>query len=188
MPEYEDTDDFPRLLNPYPTSLVTCCDAKGKANIVTIAWLIPISYDPPLVSMAIRRDRFSYPLIKATGEFVINVAPFLLEKEALICGRNSGSEVDKFSAANLTPAPARCVHPPIILECGSHLECRLVNEFEVGDHTLLIGEVLAAYTLPGTLGSDGLKDLEKIQPLLHLGKDRFVTASPQSWEHPLHAG
>ncbi len=187
MPEYEDVTDFPRLLHPYPTCLITCCDGDGKANIISIGWMSPLSYHPPLVGLAVRRNRFSYPLITSTGEFVINVPTFEMAEEVLFCGRNSGSEVDKFAAAHLTPAPARCVHPPVILECVAYLECKLVNDVVTGDHDFLVGEVLAAYTRPGTLGRDGLKNLRQVLPLLHLGGDRFVTVRRRN-RSPRHAG
>jgi flavin reductase (DIM6/NTAB) family NADH-FMN oxidoreductase RutF len=174
--------NFHHLLHPYNTSLVTCCDAEEQPNIIAIAWLIPVSVSPPLVGMSIRPTRHSYGLIQATGEFVINVASYEIAQQVLFCGRRSGRDVDKFAATGLTPGKAQHVRPPIIEECIAHLECRVVQEAEAGDHRLVIGEVLAAYTRPGVLDNDGLYDLNHIHPLLHLGRNRFTSTLAQSIE------
>jgi len=173
---------FHHLLHPYNTSLVTCCDPEGHPNIIAIAWLIPVSAHPPLVGMSIRPTRHSYGLIRTTGEFVVNVAPHEIAQQALFCGRRSGHDVDKFAATGLTAGKAQHVRPPIIEECIAHLECRVVQDVEAGDHHFVIGEVLAAYTRPGVLNDDGLYDLSHIHPLLHLGRDRFTSTLAQSIE------
>jgi flavin reductase (DIM6/NTAB) family NADH-FMN oxidoreductase RutF/ribosomal protein S18 acetylase RimI-like enzyme len=174
--------NFTYLLHPYNTSLVTCCDSAGKPNIITIAWLIPVSVTPPLVGLCMRKTRFSYNLITTTGEFVINLAPIEIAREALYCGRRSGSQVDKFLATGLTPLPAQKVRPPIIKECIAYLECRVKQDIEFGDHNLLIAEVLAAYAHPDILTEDDLYDLTRGRPLLHLGRNCFTSTQPQAFE------
>jgi flavin reductase (DIM6/NTAB) family NADH-FMN oxidoreductase RutF len=182
MSEFANVSNFTYLLHPYNTSLVTCCNANGEPNIITIAWLIPMSVTPPLVGLSIRNTRHSYKLIKATGEFVLNIAPFDLAEVALYCGTRSGSQVNKFSDTGLSPIPAQKVRPPIIKECMAYLECRLQQDLEIGDHNLFVAEVVAAYVKPGILGSDSLYDLSRVQPLLHLGRQRFASTQPQSLE------
>lgn len=179
---------FHYLLHPYNTSLVTCCDAEGQANIIAIAWLIPVSAQPPLVGMSIRPSRYSYGLIQATGEFVINVAPYEIARQVLFCGRRSGRNVDKFAATGLTAGPARLVQPPVIAECVAHLECRVVQDVEAGDHRLVVAEVLAAYARPGVLADDNLYDLDRVRSLLHLGRNRFTSTHTQSVEPTLELG
>lgn len=174
--------NFHYLLHPYNTSLVTCCDTEGRANIIAIAWLIPVSVQPPLVGMSIGPSRHSYDLIRVTGEFVINVAPHRIARQVLFCGRSSGRDVDKFATTGLTAKAARFVRPPVIEECIAHLECRVVQDLETGDHRLVVGKVLDAYTQPGVLGDQGLYDLSHAHPLLHLGRDRFATTSVESVE------
>lgn len=177
--------DFHYLLHPYNTSLVTCCDAKGRTNIIAIAWLIPVSVNPPLVGMSIRPSRHSYDLIRTTGEFVINVAPYEIAPQVLFCGRLSGRDVDKFATTGLTARAARVVRPPIIEECLTHLECRVVQDLEAGDHRLVMAEVVAAYAHPGVIGDEGLYDLSHAHSLLHLGRNRFTTTCPESVEPQL---
>lgn len=188
MPEAAPLSHFHRLLHPYNTFLVTCCDAQGQTNIIAIAWLIPLSIQPPLLGMAVRPTRHSYGLIQAIGEFVVNIAPYEISSEALFCGRRSGRDVDKFAATGLTAGEAQAVRPPIIEECLAHLECRLVEEVKAGDHQLLVAEVVAAHTRPGTLNDDGLYDLERVHPLLHLGGNCFTSTKEQFIEPLLPEG
>lgn len=185
MIETVPTSNFHYLLHPYNTSLVTCCNNKGEVNIIAVAWLIPLSIQPPLIGMSIRPARYSYNLIQQAGDFVVNVAPYEIAEQVLFCGRRSGRQVDKFEATGLTPAQAHLVRSPIIEECIAHLECCVVNDIETGDHHLVVGEVLAASVRPAVLGKDGLYDLDYIQPLLHLGRNRFSQPVAWSTEPPL---
>lgn len=173
------TERFTRLLHPYPTFLVTCAGQDGRANVITIAWLIPVSVRPPLLTMAVRRERYSYGLIVESGEFVVHAVPFDRAREALFCGRRSGRDVDKVAVLGLKTAPGRVVDVPILPEVGAaFLECRVREEVEAGDHVLFIAEVVAAYARPGFL-EEGLRDLVTVPPLLHVGGSRFATTSPE---------
>ncbi len=175
MNEKQAVKTFHYLLHPYNTSLVTCCDAEGNPNIITIAWLTPVSVSPPLVGMSIGPSRFSYGLIRQTGEFVINVAPYDIAHQVLFCGRRSGRDVDKFAETGLTPLEAQNVRPPIIKECIAHLECRVVQDIEAGDHHIVVGEVLAAYTNRGILEDNGLYRLNQFRNLFHVGRNWFTS-------------
>ena len=169
----------------HETALVTCCDAEGRPNIIAIAWLIPVSISPPLLGMSIRPTRHSHGLIQATGEFVVNVATHEIAQQALFCGRRSGRDMDKFAATGLTPGQARHVRPPTVEECIGHLECRVVQDVEAGDHRLVVAEVLAAYARPRVLDDNGLYDLSRVHLLFHLGRNRFTSTLAQSVEPPL---
>ena len=185
MKESISLSKFHTLLHPYNTSLVSCCDSEGKANIITIAWVIPTSVEPPLIGMSIRPTRYSYQLIKETGEFVINIAPYALAEQALRCGRYSGREINKFAETGLTPGMAMYVRPPIIEECLAHIECRTVQDIETGDHRLLIAEVLEVRIDPHMIDQHGLYDLSHVASLLHLGRNRFTTTTDHFIDPPL---
>jgi flavin reductase (DIM6/NTAB) family NADH-FMN oxidoreductase RutF len=176
---------FHYLLHPYPTFLVTCVGSDDRPNVLTVAWLIPASVDPPLVAMSLRATRHSYTLLSECGEFVVNVPPHGLAAAALHCGRRSGRSGDKFAATGLTPASARRVRPPIVAECLGYLECRTVSDVEAGDHRLLIGEVLEAYARPGFFDREGLRDVGRAGPLLHLGGNRFARLRSETISPPL---
>jgi len=164
-----------RLLHPRHTVLVTCVNKAGKANIITLAWSMPTSINPPMVVLSIAPKRFSHGLIEETGEFVINVPTMRRVRQTLFCGRISGVECDKFKETRLTATPAKKVRAPIIKECVAHLECKLVQTIPTGDHTLFVGEVVAAYVNRGVFNKTF--NVEKVKPVFHMGGDSFVTIS-----------
>jgi len=166
-----------RLLHPRHTVLVTCIDKTGKANIITLAWSMPTSIDPPMVVISIAPKRYSHKLIEETGEFVINVPTMRIVKKTLFCGRISGVKCDKFKEAPLTAAPAKKVQSPIIKECVAHLECKLVQTIPTGDHTLFVGEVVAAYVNRWVFTKTF--NVKKVKPVFHMGGDSFVTVFPK---------
>ena len=166
-----------RLLHPRLVVLVTCTDKAGKANVITLAWSMPVSISPPIVAMSIAPKRYSHRLIEETKEFVVNVPTMDIVQETLFCGRRSGRTYDKFKETRLTTMPAKMVQPPIIKECVAHLECKLDQQITVGDHTLFIGSVLTAYADEGVF--DEKFDLKKVKPIYHMGGDDFVTVVPE---------
>lgn len=166
-------DTVYRLLHPRQVVLVTCTDEEGRPNLLTVAWSTPLSFDPPLVGISVGKNRYSHGLISRTGEFAISVPPSSLLREVRECGRLSGRKCDKFREVGLTPQPSRRLRAPVVKEGIAHLECRVVKEVEVGDHTLFVGEVVEAYADEGCF--DGEKfDLEKAGLIYHLGGTHFV--------------
>jgi flavin reductase (DIM6/NTAB) family NADH-FMN oxidoreductase RutF len=164
---------FPYLLHPYNSTLVTTIDKNNKPNIIVIAWVIPLSRNPPYLAMGINKNRYSYKLIAESREFVVNIPSYDLAKKVIFCGRKSGREVDKFKETKLTPEKAKMVSPPIIKECVAHIECKLDRIIEVGDHDLFIGKVLTAYASKEVFSEH--YDFKKFKPLLHAGGDFFTT-------------
>ena len=166
-----------RLLHPKSVVMVSCIDKTGKANIVTLAWSMPTSSDPPLVAISVSPRHYSHRLIEETKEFVVNVPTIEIVRETLFCGRVSGREHDKFKEAPLTALPARKIQAPIIKECVAHLECKLVQKITTGNHTIFIGEVLAAHVNEGVF--DDKVNISKVNLIYHLGGDDFTTVSPE---------
>ena len=161
------------LLHPYNAFLVTCKGKNEEINLMTAAWVIPVSVNPPLLAMSIRPERYSYGLIIETGEFGVNVPTFKLAGKVLICGRRSGRRHKKFKEAHLSPQKAKKVAAPIIKECVAHLECKLVRTVKTGDHILIIGRVVAAYAMDGHF--EEVYNIRRFHPCLHLGKNFFTT-------------
>ncbi|MCJ7424841.1 flavin reductase family protein [Candidatus Bathyarchaeota archaeon] len=166
-----------RLLHPMHTVLVSCIGKVGKPNIITLAWAMPTSINPPLVAVSIAPRRHSYNLIKETGEFVVNIPTMGILKETLVCGRVSGRDHDKFEETGFTALPAKKVRPPAIGECVAHLECKLHSEFITGDHTVFVGEIVEAYANEGVFTEE--YDLEKAKMIFHLGANDFATLEPK---------
>ena len=89
------------MLYPVPAVMVSCQRPGEKPNIVTIAWAGTICSDPAMVSISVRPERYSYDIIKETGEFTINLVTEKLAFATDYCGVKSGRDVDKFKEMNL---------------------------------------------------------------------------------------
>ena len=121
------------------------CGTMEKPNIITIAWTGNVSSSPAKVSISVRPERYSYGLIKESGEFVLNLTTAALVRAADFCGVRSGREVDKFAQLGLTPLPAREVACPLVGESPVNLECRVCDVIPLGSHDLFLADVLAVH-------------------------------------------
>ena len=150
------------VLSPAPAVLVSCGGTRGwKPNLITIAWTGNVCSDPPMLSISVRPERYSYEIIETTREFVVNV-PSLREARAVDwCGVVSGRSEEKFSGAGLTPAPALKVDCPIVLECPLNIECRVRESMKLGSHTLFVAEVVAVQVSSELIDARGRLRLEK---------------------------
>lgn len=149
------------MLNPVPVVMVTCTDNNGKPNIITLAWVGTINSDPPMVSISVRKQRYSFDLLKQRGEFVINLPSRKLTFATDFCGVKSGRDIDKFEAMKLTPENATKVSVPLIKECPVNLECVVKQVIELGSHDLFLAEVVATHVEEGLLDDNGKLNLHK---------------------------
>jgi len=131
----------------YPEQVVcaTCVDAQGLGNIIPLGWFMPTSFDPPMCAISVGHARYSHKLISESGEFVVAFPAKGYEKDVLLCGTNSGRDIDKFARSRFTAVAAKKVHAPLIQECLVNLECRVAGTLETGDHTIFSGEIVAAH-------------------------------------------
>jgi len=149
------------ILNPVPAVMVTCSDSTGKPNIITLAWAGTINSEPPMVSISVRKERYSYNLIKERGEFVINLTTEKLAYAADYCGVKSGRDTDKFLQMSLTPEKASKVSVPLIKESPVNIECVVKNVLELGSHHMFIAEGVAVNVDENLLNAKGKLCLEK---------------------------
>lgn len=163
------------LLHPKMVVLASSLDQEGNPNIITLAWAMPTSFDPPLVAISVGRTRYSHDLIQEAGEFVINVPSEDLLNEVKFCGSHSGSTTDKFRKAGITAVDSEEVEAPRIKECVAHLECDLFDEFPAGDHTIFVGKILAGSVEDDIFDEDsGNYDMGKFEPIFHVGGSQFI--------------
>ena len=130
------------MLYPVPAVLVSCRDKEGKDNVLTIAWAGTICSDPAMVSISVRKERHSYPMIKESGVFVINLTTRDLVQATDYCGVRSGKDEDKFAAMHLTKGEAEKINAPIIMESPVNIECKVKQVLELGSHDMFIAEVV----------------------------------------------
>ena len=128
-------------LAPIPAVVLSCQGKEGKPNLITVGWTGVVNSHPPMISVSIRKERYSYSLIRETGEFVLNLVSQDWCRAMDFCGVKSGREVDKFSACGLTPVPAPGMRTPGVGEAPVFLCCRVEQVLELGSHDLFLSQV-----------------------------------------------
>ena len=130
------------MLYPLPAVMVSCQREGEKPNIITVAWAGTICSTPAMLSISVRRERYSYDIIKETGEFVVNLVSKELVRAADYCGVKSGRDVDKFAQMRLTPCTLNHIKAPGIEESPVCLACKVVEVKHLGSHDMFIAEIL----------------------------------------------
>ena len=148
------------FVNPVPAVLVTSGDMK-KSNIMTVAWTGTICSDPAMTYISVRPNRYSYKLIKESGEFVINLTTRDLTFATDWCGVKSGKDVDKFKEMHLTKQKANFVKCPLIAESPVSIECKVIEIKELGSHDMFIAEVLGINASEEYIDEKGAFDISK---------------------------
>lgn len=154
------------MLYPLPVVLVSVADGETQ-NILTVAWAGTVCTNPPMVSISVRPERYSYEMIKKSGEFVLNLTTKELVYAADYCGVKSGRDVDKFRELKLTALPAEQVKAPLIEQSPVNIECRVVQVQKLGSHDLFLAEVLAVHADEKYLDEKGRFDLSKADPVVY---------------------
>lgn len=148
------------MLYPVPVVMVTCMDLAGKPNIITVAWAGTVNSDPPMLSISVRKERYSHGLIKEKGQFAVNLTTRKLIHATDLCGVVSGRNTNKFEAAGLTAEKASVIDVPIIGESPLSLECVVRNVIELGSHDMFVAEIVAVNTDEALLDQKGRLALE----------------------------
>ncbi len=130
------------LTAPLPPTLVSCGTVESP-NVLTVAWTGILSTKPPKTYVSIRPERYSYNIIKETGEFVINLPTSSMVRAVDFCGVKSGKNTDKFSVCNLTPVSPSKLSAPVIGECPLSLECKVTDIVPLGSHHMFIADIVA---------------------------------------------
>jgi flavin reductase (DIM6/NTAB) family NADH-FMN oxidoreductase RutF len=142
-------------LFPRPVLLVSTRNAAEQDNILTVSWAGIACTHPAMLTVSLRKSRYSHATVLATREFVVNV-PTAKQREAVeICGTTSGKDTDKFAAAGLSKMPAVMVAAPLIVECPINLECQVRHVLPLGSHDLFVGEVVKTHVQHAVLSEDG---------------------------------
>ena len=148
------------LLAPVPPVMVSCGDMENS-NILTIGWTGIINTIPPKTYISVRKSRHSYHLIKESGEFVINLTPTNLVKQADYCGIYTGKKVDKFKKCNFTKGEAHNVSCPLINESPLSIECKVFQVIELGTHDMFMADIVGVTVDESIVDRNGKLRLDK---------------------------
>ena len=148
------------FLYPIPAVMVSC-GTMLKSNIITVAWTGIINTNPAIIYISVRPSRFSYQIIKKNKEFVINFTDEKLVYQTDWCGIKTGSKIDKFKEMKLTKEEAEFVKCPMIKESPASIECKVIEEKDLGSHTMFLGKVLAIHASEEYFDEKGSFDISK---------------------------
>ena len=165
------------LIHPKPAVIVISVDRSGRANGMTAAWTTPLSISPPLVGVSISPRRYTYELVKSSGEFTINVLDRRYASQVHYVGTVSGRDRDKLAEAGFTLRKSKSVKPRHIGEALAVLECVVEKDVEAGDHVFFIGRVVEAYAKPDVF--DEVYRPKKAKILMHLGGSYYATLADE---------
>ena len=148
----------------YPVSavMVSCRSGAGENNIITIAWTGTVCSEPPMLSISVRKERHSYPMIRETGEFVVNLTDASLLHACDYCGCVSGAKVDKFKECGLTAVRGSAVEAPLIVEAPVNIECKVTKEMDLGSHVMFLAEVKCVHVDEKYLDEKGAFHMENV--------------------------
>ena len=154
------------LLAPVPVVLISCGTVE-KPNVFTVAWAGTVCTHPPMISISVRPGRFSYPLIRESGEFVLNLPSASMARAVDLCGVKSGRDVDKFALCGLTAVPAAGVSAPAVEECPVRFSCKVKSVTPLGTHDLFLAEIVSIEADEALFEENGRLALEKADLLAY---------------------
>ena len=149
-----------RLLEPGPVILVTTAH-RGRQNVMALSWHLMMEFEPPLVGVLLSGRNYSFELLTASRECVINIPTVEIASQVVACGNCSGRDGDKFAAVGLTPEYRSGVTPPLIAECYASLACRVADTRLMNRYNFFVLEVTQAWKdpavkAPRTLHHEGM--------------------------------
>ncbi len=176
-------EDVVRLVQTHPTSVVTTVNEEGVCDAASFSWLSPVSHNPPMVSIIVSPERYTYENLKATGEFVLNVVTKHFLDDVMYLGTESFRDnPNKLDEAEVTLEDAEEVDPSRIDEAVVWLECVVDGMHEAGDHYVVVGEIVAA-EVDEEFWKDGRFMAEEAETLHHVGGNKFlVGGNLVEWE------
>ena len=126
------------LIYPLPALLISCGNTEENYNLLTVSWAGTLCTNPPMCYISVRPERHSYPIIKETGEFVINLTTEALAYATDWCGVKSGKDFQKFKEMKLTPVAGAVVKAPLVKESPLNIECKVKEIVPLGSHDMFI--------------------------------------------------
>jgi flavin reductase (DIM6/NTAB) family NADH-FMN oxidoreductase RutF len=172
-------DKAHRLIAPRIVYIVTSLDKSGRVNAGSFSNLTSVSIDPERLVLGVYKKWDTIKNIRATREFVVNVPSKVLLEQVWICGdKYAGnpipSGINELKIAGLTEIPSEVVAPPRIAECYGHLECRVIWVQDVGDHYLVLADIVSSSFTKGFLDNDFILNVSASKPLMEVSRNIFT--------------
>ena len=166
------------MIYPLPAVLVTCRSKSGEDNVFTVAWTGTVCTNPPMAYISVRPSRYSYNMIKETGEFVINLTTEDMAFATDFCGVTSGRDVNKFEHCGLHKEQADEVNVPMLVESPVNIECKVREIHEYGSHSMFVADVICVHADEKYMNEAGKFELEKSGLLAYSHGTYFGLTNP----------
>lgn len=161
------------LLAPVPVVLVSCGN-MDNSNVFTVAWTGIINSTPAKTYISVRKERFSYDIIKNSKEFVLNLTTKDLVRATDFCGVRSGKNIDKFKEMNLTKQGANEVSCPLVAESPVNIECRVTDIVELGTHDMFVADILCVDIAKNLIDNKNKLNLDKANLIAYSHGEYFA--------------
>ncbi len=155
------------MLYPLPVVMVRCKRKDERPNIITVAWAGTICTNPAMLSISVKPERYSYDIIKESGEFVVNLVTKDMAYETDFCGVKSGKDIDKFKELGLKEAESKIVKVPGIDKSPVNIECKVVEVKELGSHSMFIAKVVSVNVNEALIDETGRFNLNQADLLTY---------------------
>lgn len=156
------------MVYPLPAVMVSTADREGNDNIITVAWTGTVCTNPAMIYISVRPERYSYHMLRESGEFVVNLTTEKLAKATDWCGVRSGRDFDKWKEMHLTRGKAeKLTYAPIIQESPVNIECKVTEVQELGSHHMFLAKVEAVQVDESYMNETGKFELNDTQLLAY---------------------
>ena len=160
--------------------VVVTAQAKGKRNAMVAARHTVISTTPPTFGVSLQSEAFTYELIAESKEFGVNFLPFEEAELVDAIGSSKGREIDKFQKFNIAVDKAVKTAVPILKAAYAAYECKVIDDRGYGSFRLVVGEVVSMQALKECLAPQEILDLDRVNPLLYLGEQHYLTVAKET--------
>lgn len=160
------------LVVPRPIAWVSTLSLDGVGNLAPHSFFTVACARPPIVQFTSVGAKDTLGNVLATGEFVVNLASHPLMQVVNASSARFDASVDEAEALGIAMEPSQLVAPPRVLESPASLECTLHSTVELGDSTIVLGNVVATTVLSGAL-VDGHPAMEHLRPVSRLGRNEW---------------
>lgn len=158
---------------PVPAVLVSCGN-KETDNLITIGWTGICATHPPKLYISVRPERYSYEIIKQSGEFCVNLPNTKMVRALDFCGVKSGRDTDKFKQTGLTKSDSFAVGCKSVAESPLTLECKVDKIIPLGSHDMFIADIVAVSVDESIIDENGRLMLERAELLAYSHGDYFT--------------
>ena len=156
------------MVYPLPAVMVSTADREGNDNIITVAWTGTVCTNPAMLYISVRPERYSYHMLRESGEFVVNLTTEKLAKATDWCGVRSGRDFDKWKEMHLTRGKAeKLTYAPIIQESPVNIEGKVTEVQELGSHHMFLAKVEAVQVDESYMNETGKFELNDTQLLAY---------------------